>query len=68
MARRVENTGEVGYNSGYKEAYCVASEYRENRMYKEEMSDPMIEELFTAAKDVNSYQNILTEMRKGLTK
>ena len=45
-----ENSGEGGSNSGYKEAYFVASEYRASRVFEDELCYPMIEELFIAAK------------------
>ena len=51
--------GETGSDSGYEEAYYVASEYRDNRMFEDKLCDPMIEELFVAAKDDDSYQKVL---------
>ena len=37
-------------------------------MYKEELSNPMIEKLFDAAKGDPAYQKVLAEVMKGLSK
>ena len=44
-----ENSSEAGNESGYEEAYYVTSEYRDSRMYEDELCEPMVEELFSAA-------------------
>ena len=33
-------------DSGYEDAYIVANEYREERVFEDELCDPMIEEFF----------------------
>ena len=63
-----ENAEEIGYDSGYEEALCVASGYRYDRVYEEELSDPMIVEWFDACKCGAVYQKFLTEVMKGLSK
>ena len=55
-------------DSGYEDACFVANEYRQERMFEDELCDPMIEELFSAAREDQSYQRVLTEVKKGLTK
>ena len=37
-------------------------------MFEDEFCDPMLEELFSAAKDDQAFQKVLGEVRKGLTK
>ena len=37
-------------------------------MFEDELCDPMLEEIFSAAKDDQAYQKVLVEVRKGLTK
>lgn len=63
-----ENAEGEDYDSGYEEACYVAREYRESRMFEEELSDPMLEELFVAAKEDTAYQEVLAEVVKGLSK
>ena len=55
-------------DSGYEEAYFVANEYREERVFEDELCKPMIEEMISAAREDESYQRVLTEVKKGLTK
>ena len=64
----VENSGEQDNDSGYEEAYLVASGYREERVFEDELCDPMIEEMISAAREDESYQRVLTEVKKGLTR
>ena len=37
-------------------------------MFEEEFCDPMLEELFDAAKEDQAYQKVVVEVKKGLTK
>ena len=37
-------------------------------MFEDEFCDPMLEELFSSAKEDRAYQKVLGEVRKGLTK
>ena len=37
-------------------------------MFEEEFEDPMLEELFDAAKEDQAYQKVVAEVKKGLTK
>ena len=45
-----ENSEEKDGDSGYEDSCFIASGYREERMFEEEFCDPMIEELFSAAR------------------
>ena len=63
----MENSGEEDRDSGYEDACFVANEYREERLFEEEFCDPMTEEMFSAAKEDESYQRVLTGVKKGLT-
>ena len=62
------NSSEAGNDSGYEEAYYVASEYWDSRIYKDKLCEPMVEELFSADKDDDAYQEVLAVVRKGATK
>jgi hypothetical protein len=64
----LENSGKEDSDPGYEDTYFVANEYREEHVFKEELCDPMIEEMFSAAKEDKSYRRVLTEVNKGLTK
>ena len=46
----------------------MASEYRASRVFEDELCDPMIEELFIAAKGDDSYKKVLEVLRQGATK
>ena len=46
----------------------MANEYRQERMFEDEICDSMIEQLFSAAREDQSYQRVLTEVKKGLAK
>ena len=63
-----ENSEEENEDSGCEDACFIADEYREERMFEDEFCDPMLEELFAAAKDNQAYQKVLVEVNKGLTK
>ena len=63
-----DNTEEGDEDSGCEDACFVADEYREERLFEDKFCDPMLEELFSAAKDNQAYQKVLVEVRKGLTK
>ena len=63
-----ENNEEVSNDSGVEDACFIAEEYREERLFKDEFSDPMLEELFSTAKNDQAYQKVLCEVRKCLTK
>ena len=63
-----ENSEESEEDSGYEEACFIADEYRQERLYEEEFCDPMLEDMFAAAKDDQAYQMVVEEVRRGLTK
>jgi hypothetical protein len=63
-----ENNEESEEDSGYEEACFIVNEYRQERLYEEEFCDPMLEDMFAAAKDDQAYQMVVEEVRRGLTK
>ena len=64
----MENSEEKDDDSGYEDPCYIANEYREERIFEDKFYDPMIEELFSAAKEDQAYQKVLAEVKKGLTK
>ena len=68
LARDSVDSVEEDLDSGYEDACYIANEYRKERMFEDELCDPMIEELFAAVKEDQSYHMVLTEVRKGLPK
>ena len=63
-----QNSEEEDEDSGCEDACFVADEYREERVFEDKFSDPILEELFAAAKENQAYQKVLVEVRKGFTK
>ena len=63
-----ENNQEREEDSGYQVACFIADNYRQERVFEEEFDDPMLEELFDAAKEDQAYQKVVAEVKKGLTK
>ena len=63
-----ENSEEISDDSGVEDACFIADEYREEHLFEDEFSDPMLEELFSTARNDQAYQKVLGEVRKGLTK
>ena len=63
-----ENSEVDNDDSGVEDACFIADEYRNEHLFEDEFLDPMLEELFSAAKDDQAYQKVLAEVRKGLTK
>ena len=63
-----ENNEESEEDSGYEEACFIADEYRQERLYEEEFCDPMLEDMFAAAKEDQAYKMVVEEVRKGFTK
>ena len=63
-----ENSQEDDKDSGCEDAGFIADEYKEERVFEDKFCDPMLEELFAAAKDNQAYQKVLVEVKKGLTK
>ena len=64
----MENSGVEDKDSGYEDTCYIANEYRESRMYEDELCDLMIEELLAATKKDKAYQKVLAVVRKGSTK
>ena len=64
----MENSEEKDNDSGYEDPCFIANEYREERIFEDKFYDPMLEELFSAAKEDQAYQKVLAEVKKGLTK
>ena len=62
-----ENNQE-GEDLGYKEACYIADDYKQEHVFEEEFEDPMLEELYDAAKEDQAYQKVVAEVKKGLTK
>ena len=54
-------------DSGCEDACFIADEYKEECLFDDKFCDPMLEELFAAAKDNQAYQKVLVEVKKVLT-